>query len=76
MTTDAAGRDSINKGELDRAKRRALTIFDKWLRLTGAIPEGSSWVWEAESCIEDAVEIGAQAALGVYKPLESERDDD
>lgn len=62
----------MNKGEMDKAKRRALVIFDEWLRVTGAIPDGSSWVWEAEGCIEDAVEIGVQAALGIYKPLESE----
>lgn len=65
----------VTLGELERAKRRALTIFDAWLRVTGAIPEGSSWVWEAEGCISDAVEIGVQCALGIYKPLDSETAD-
>lgn len=63
----------VNRGEMEKAKRRALSIFDNWLRVTGAIPEGSSWVWEAESCVADAVEIGVQCALGIYEPLESEK---
>lgn len=65
---------ALTKAALDKAKRRALTIFDTWLRVTGAIPAGSSWVCEAESCIEDAVEIGVQAAYGIHRPLESESD--
>jgi hypothetical protein len=63
----------VNKGELDRAKRRALTIFDDWQRMTGAL-DGTSWLWEVESIIADAVEIGVQAALGIHTPLAVELD--
>lgn len=69
---DNSGKTCVTAGELNKAKRRALTIFDQWLRITGAIPEGSSWVWECESIIEDAVEIGVQAAYGIYEPLDAE----
>lgn len=65
---------ALTKAALDKAKRRALTVFDTWLRVTGAMPAGSSWVCEAESCIEDAVEIGVQAAYGIHRPLGSESD--
>ena len=67
-------KDCIKKGELDKAKRRALTIYDKWLRVTGAL-DGTSWAWEVEGIISDAVEIGVQAAMGIYRELESEQDD-
>lgn len=63
----------MNHGELARAKRRALAIFDEWQRITGCL-DGSSYVWELEGIVEDAVECGAQAALNVYEELEAERD--
>lgn len=62
----------MKKGELERAKRRALNILDAWLDTTGAISEGSSWRYELEGVVEDSVHCGAQAALGVYKKLDSE----
>lgn len=62
----------MRQGELDRAKRRALNILDEWLDLTGVIPPGSSYVWEMQSVVEDAVECGAQAASGVHEPLQAE----
>ena len=58
-------------GDLDRAKRRALAIFEGWQRMTGCL-DGSSYTWELEGIIEDAVEIGVQAAVGLHKTLEAE----
>lgn len=63
----------VTKGELDKAKRRALRIFDDWQRVTGAL-DGTSWLWEVEGIISDAVEIGVQCALEIYEPLEAEKD--
>lgn len=71
----SALKDVVVAGELARAKRRALAIFDRWLRVTDCL-EGSSYQWEVESIIEDAVEIGVQAAYGVHRPLQAEIDDD
>lgn len=62
----------MNRGDFDRAKRRALNILDKWLDCTGAIPEG--YRDEIEGVVEDAVEVGVQAALGVKEPLAGEED--
>jgi hypothetical protein len=64
---------AVNRGDLDRAKRRALNILDEWLDVTGVIPPGSSYRDELEGVVEDAVECGAQAALGVREPLDSEK---
>lgn len=63
----------MTKGELDNAIRRALNIFDAWNDVTGSIPKHSSWYYEAQSCIEDAVHCGAQAATGDFKKLDGER---
>lgn len=62
----------MNVGEMDRAKRRALNILDAWLDVTGVLPPGSSYRNELEGVVEDAVHCGAQAALGVREPLDSE----
>lgn len=62
----------MEKGKLERAKRRALVILDDWIRVTGVIPEHSSYNYELESIIEDAVHCGIQEALGVYEKLDSE----
>lgn len=61
----------MNKGEVDKAIRRALVIWDEWQRVTGCL-NGSSYVWEIEGMIIDAVHIGVQAGLGTYEPLDSE----
>jgi len=55
----------MTKGEIERAKRRALAALDEWLNVTGAIPSGNSWIDELESIVEGAVDIGAKAALGI-----------
>lgn len=54
----------MQQGEFDRALRRALTIFDEWNEVTGVFSPGSSWRYEVEAIIKDAVDIGVRAALG------------
>lgn len=65
-------KESITRGELDRAKRRALNILDSWLETTGVVEQHSGYHSELEGIVEDAVEIGAQAAFGIKEKLDSE----
>lgn len=62
----------MTQGELDNAIRRALNIFDAWVQCTGVVPVGSTYYYEMQSCIEDAVHCGAQAVTKDFKRLESE----
>lgn len=66
----------MKRGELANAKRRALNIFDSWNNITGYVTEHTSYYYELQSIIEDAVECGAQAACGVYEKLECESERD
>ena len=66
----------MQKGQIERAKRRALVIFDEWIRTTGVFHEHGSYRYEIEGITEDAVHCGAQEALGVYEKLESEQHSD
>jgi hypothetical protein len=63
----------MTKGELDDAIRRALNIFDAWNDVTGFVTKHTSYYYELQSCIEDAVHCGAQAATGDYRKLEDEQ---
>lgn len=60
------------KGEIEFAKRRAMNIFDKWNDVTGLVPKFTSYYYEIQSCVEDAVECGVQVGVGVHELLESE----
>lgn len=62
------------KGEIGFAIRRALNIFDKWNDCTGVVPKFSSYYYEMQGCIEDAVRCGVQVAVGVHEPLDGEED--
>jgi len=62
----------MNIGQLESAKRRALNLFDAWNQITGLVPPGTSYYAEIQSCIEDAVECGAQAATGDFRRLAGE----
>ena len=61
------------KGELDFAKRRALNLFDKWNDITGFVVPFTSYYYELQGIIEDAVHCGAQVAIGIHELLESEK---
>jgi hypothetical protein len=64
----------VKKGQVDNAVRRALNIFDKWNDVTGALVKHSSWYYEAQACIEDAVHCGIQEALQEFKEIDGEKD--
>lgn len=51
-----------DRGE-EYAKRTALNNLDIWLGETGAISECSSWYYELQSIIEDAVKVGYEASV-------------
>jgi hypothetical protein len=63
----------MTNGELEGAIRRALNLFDKWVEVTGFVAKSTSYYYEMQGCIKDAVHCGAQAACGDYKKLESEK---
>ncbi|HEY5588253.1 MAG TPA: hypothetical protein VIK86_04765 [Candidatus Paceibacterota bacterium] len=52
----------MKQGDLDYAIRQAQNNFDKWNDVTGCFTKGCGYYWEAQSCIEDAVKIGAKIA--------------
>lgn len=64
----------FRKGDLEDAKRRALNLLDSWLNVTGIVGPRSGYYYELQGVIEDAVECGAQAAVGVFVPLDGEED--
>jgi hypothetical protein len=64
------------KGEVDFAKRRALNLFDRWNDTTGFVKKFTSYYYEIQGCIEDAVECGVQIGVGVHELLESEKIED
>jgi hypothetical protein len=53
----------MNKGELEYAKRMALNKFDEWNDVTGFFEKNTSYYYEAQGAIEDAVKIGIKVAL-------------
>lgn len=53
----------MNKGQVGKAQRIALNVFDKWNDVTGFVPENTGYYYEILSIIEDAVHIGAQMAI-------------
>ena len=65
----------MTKSELDYAIRRAHNLFDKWNDVTGFVEPCTGYYDEIQGIIEDAVHCGAQAALKIKEPLESEKYD-
>lgn len=64
----------MTKGEVEYAERRALNLFDKWNDVTGFVPKFTSYYYELQGIITDAVHCGAQGATGDFKTLESEQE--
>ena len=62
----------MNQGQLDNAVRRALNLFDAWNDCTGVVKKESTYYWEIQAVITDAVHCGAQAGTGTHKKLDSE----
>jgi hypothetical protein len=59
-------------GEIEFATRRALNLFDKWNDVTGFVPKFTSYYYEVQSCIKDAVLCGVQVGVGVHDLLPEE----
>lgn len=63
----------MTRGELHNAQRRALNILDSWLEVTGVVEMNTGYYYELQAVVNDAVECGVQAALGVRVELDSEK---
>lgn len=53
----------MTKGKVDKAERIALNEFDKWNEVTGFVHEHTSYYYELQELIKDAVHIGIQMAI-------------
>lgn len=56
-------------GEIESAERRALNLFDNWNSVTNFVPIHTSYYYELQGVIRDAVHCGIQQALNDIKPL-------
>ena len=52
----------MTKGELEYATRIALNNMDTWNDATGCFPKGTSYYYEMQGVVEDAVKIGSKIA--------------
>lgn len=52
----------MTRGEVNYAIRQALNNFDEWNDVTGCFTKGTSYYYEIQAVIEDAVRIGAKIA--------------
>jgi hypothetical protein len=66
----------MTKGQIEHAIFRARRLFEDWNEVTGCFTKHTSYYYEILGVIEDAVHCGAQEALGVYEPLEAEKQTD
>lgn len=57
----------MDRRNVERARASARKTLDEWIRQTGAINAASSWRYELESIIEQAVNAGARAILKEHK---------
>jgi hypothetical protein len=62
----------MTKGQLDNAIRRALNLLDQWNDVTGVVAKESSYYYELQSVITDAVHCGAQAETGDFRRIGGE----
>lgn len=62
----------MTTGQLETVIRRAFNIFDEWIEVTGFVQKDTSYYYELQGIIEDAVHCGAQAETGDFKKLDSE----
>jgi hypothetical protein len=53
----------MTKGSVETAERKALNELDKWNDVTGFVQVDTSYYYEIQSVIKDAVHIGIQMAL-------------
>lgn len=53
----------MTKGQVEKAERLALNQFDKWNDVTGFVGVNTSYEYEIQSLIKDAVHIGIQMSI-------------
>lgn len=63
------------QSKLEDAQRRALDLFERWNDVVGVFTPGTADYYGIQGCIQDAVEIGVQAAVGQHKKLFSEEEE-
>jgi hypothetical protein len=63
----------MKKNELNDAIRRARNILQDWCETTGAIEVGTSYYYELQGVVDDAVHCGAQGETKNFSQLESEK---
>ena len=63
----------MNVGRVESAERRALNLFDKWNDVTGFATKHTSYYYELQGVVKDAVHCGIQEALNDFKPFECEK---
>lgn len=72
----------MTRGELEYAVRQALNNLDKWNDITGYLQKGTSYYYEIQGVIEDAVKIGSKIAIeginadlsDIFEPDEETKD--
>lgn len=62
---------AMTRGGIDSAERRALNLFDDWLMVSGVVDKHTSYYYELQGVIRDAVHCGIQQALGIEHELPS-----
>lgn len=62
----------MQKGEVETAERRALNWFDKWNNTTGFVVPHTSYYYEMQGIVKDAVHFGIQQVTGDFKPMDGE----
>lgn len=53
----------MTKGQVEKAERIALNQFDKWNDVTGLVGENTSYQYELQALIKEAVHIGIQMSI-------------
>lgn len=67
----------MTQGRRAAAVRHALNVFDNWVEVTGFVEPHTSYYYEMQSIVTDAVEIGIRAAFGIdYKKIGEDYPDD
>jgi transcriptional regulator with XRE-family HTH domain len=58
-------KDGITRGKVNYAIRQAMNNFDRWNDATGQFVKFTSYYYEAQACIKDAVKIGIMVACDI-----------
>jgi hypothetical protein len=64
----------MQTGMVKTAERKALNLFDKWNDVTGLVQPHTSYYYELQGVIEDAVHVGIQMALNGKLSLDEDGD--